>query len=480
MLKLRIFFLSEKSKLFLYFSVLVQHFLLLSFLKLFYFFTDKLNEFHYEIYLPLYELNLINGFSYTFLLHFGIDGISLLFIFLTILLIWVCLIISIDTITDASLLYCFLFFFLELFLILSFLSLDLLFFYIFFEIILIPMFFLIIIWGSRSRKILASFFFFFYTAFGSIFILISILILGSEFGVTDISYLWNFLIPFKKQILIWIFLFFGFCIKIPMFPFHSWLPEAHVEAPTQGSIILAGILLKLGGYGFIRFLLPLCNDTTYIYLPLVYSQAFLGIVYVSIIILRQLDIKKIIAYSSIIHMNIAVLGIFSLSFTGLSGSLVVMIGHGLISSGLFLLIGCLYERYTSRNLNYYGGIVNRMPLFVTFFFLFTLSNISFPGTINFMGEFLIFLGILEYSYFSFFINLFFTIFFGAFYSFWLFNRISFGELKVLYLFYYYDLTESEFISLFILFFWIILIGCYPFLFFDLIIFPIKNLILRYN
>lgn len=412
------------------------------------YFVDK--EFYTFFSYEFCNLNLMNGLNYKLSLSLGYDGLSLLFLFLTSLLFFICLNLSFDNLNNLSVSYFFFLMVLELFVCLSFLSLDIFFFYIFFEIVVIPMFFLIFIWGSRSRKILAAFLFFIYTALGSIFILIVIILMIGEFGTTDIRCLWCMEIPFKKQCIIWLFLFFGFSIKVPMFPFHSWLPEAHVEAPTVGSIILAGLLLKLGGYGFIRFLLPLCNKVNYLFTPLVYCLSLVSIIFCSFIIIRQVDIKKIIAYSSIIHMNVSILGIFSFTYEGLAGSLMLMFGHGLISGGFFLLIGVLYERYGTRLIYYYGGIVRRMPLFVLFFFFFTLSNVSFPGTINFIGEFLTFLGVLNFSQFSVLIGAFFVMFFGAFYSFWLFNRVAFGELKEFGIGYFYDLTFSEFFSLLLL------------------------------
>lgn len=263
-----------------------------------------------------------------------------------------------------------------------------------------------------------------------------------------------------------------------MFPVHLWLPEAHVEAPTGGSIILAGILLKLGGYGFLRFLIPLTYKVNDLYTPLVYIFATISIIYCSLIIMRQLDIKKIIAYSSIIHMNMGILGLFSFAMSGVVGSLLLLIGHGFISSALFLLIGVIYKRYGTRLIYYYGGLSMKMPLFTFFFFFFTLANISFPGTVNFVGEFLICLGIFEYSFLGLFINSFFVMFFGTFYSFWLFNRVAFGELKNRYINFFYDLDFFEFFSLFLLLIFTLYLGIKPAFFFSITDLPVRLLLFR--
>ena len=269
----------------------------------------------------------------------------------------------------------------------AFCVVDLFLFYIFFEILLIPMFLLIGIWGSRERKIKASYFFFFFTFLGSIFMLLCIFLIYSYVGSTDILIIASYFFNVKNQIFFFFFFFFTFSIKIPIVPLHLWLPEAHVEAPTSGSIFLAGILLKLGTYGLIRFCFLFFPDACIFFSPLILTLSILGIFYISMLAIRQNDIKKIIAYSSISHMNYIVLGMFSFELIGLEGSIFLMMCHGLVSSALFCSIGILYDRYKTRLILYYSGIINFMPLFSFFFFFFFCANISFPGTCSFIGEF---------------------------------------------------------------------------------------------
>lgn len=372
----------------------------------------------------------------------GIDGISLLFLVLTTLLVPICLLISWYSVKYFLRGYLVIFLVLSFLLIGTFCSLDLLLFYIFFETILIPMFLIIGVWGSRERKVLANYYFFLYTLFGSFLLLLAIIYVLDQIGTTDYTVLAVFSFSTLEQLILWFLMFISFSSKIPMLPLHLWLPEAHVEAPTAGSVILAGILLKLGVYGFIRFSVAFFPIGSYYFTPLIYSLAIVGIIYGSLTAIRQSDLKKIIAYTSIAHMNLVILGIFSYNTLSFQGSIYQSINHGFISSGLFILIGGIYDRYRTRVINYYGGLTHVMPVFVFTFLLFNIANIGFPGTGNFLGELFIFIGLFK-------INNILTLFsalsliISAVYSLWLFNRISFGNLKIQYIRGFVDLNIRE-------------------------------------
>jgi len=442
--------------------------------------------------LILYNLDIItldnNFFSFTyysdifyiFNIHYivGLDGISLLLIILTTLLIPLCICVNINTIHYRFKEYVLLLILLEFLLINTFSVLNLVFFYIFFESVLIPMFLIIGIWGSRQRKIHAAYQFFLYTFFGSIFMLFSILIIYIHLGTTnyDILLLNNFNSLYQK--FLWFAIFFSFAIKIPMIPVHIWLPEAHVEAPTAGSVLLAGILLKLGSYGMLRFLIPIFPEATIYFLPLVYTFSIIGIIYGSLTTLRQIDLKKIIAYSSVVHMNFALLGLFALNLEGIQGSIYLMLSHGIVSGALFLCIGCLYDRYHTRILRYYGGLVLTMPIFSCFFLIFTLANIAFPGTSSFVGEFLIFLGIFKENIT---VAMFSAIgsVLSASYSVWLYNRVIFKNINMLYFSLFRDLKAIERIFFYPLLFLVFLLGIYPKFFLDLTYISVLRIILIY-
>lgn len=310
-----------------------------------------------------------------------------------------------------------------------FCSTHLLIFYLLFESVLIPMFILVGIWGSRERKIFASKQLLLYTLFGSLFVLNAIIYFLLNNGSADINIINSVILEPEVEFVLWSLFFFGFCIKVPMMPFHLWLPEAHVEAPTAGSVLLAGVVLKLGSYGFVRFLIYLWPFISLYFIPLVFLLATISIIFGSLITLRQIDIKKIIAYSSVVHMNFSLLGLFSFSLPGLLGGLIATLSHGFISSGLFLSVGVLYERYHSRLLKYYGGIAQLMPFFSVFFFFLTLGNISFPFTLNFLGEFLIILGLFYKNLILAVLNVF-SLVLSTIYAFWLMNRLLFGQIKL--------------------------------------------------
>lgn len=381
-------------------------------------------------------------FLYDFSFLIGIDGLSLLFILLTTFLFPFCILINWNQISTYVKEYVLFFFLLEAILILVFSVLDLFLFYVCFESVLIPMFIYIGVWGSRERKIYAAYMLFFYTLVGSLFMLIGILAIFYFFGTTDIQLLHSVTWDVSFQKLLWLSFFASFAVKIPMFPFHIWLPEAHVEAPTAGSVLLAGVLLKMGGYGFLRFTLPMYPEATIYFLPLVFMLAVVAILYTSLTTIRQTDIKRIIAYSSVGHMNMVIVGIFSLTLISIEGSFFLMLSHGIVSGGLFLCIGMLYHKHKTRLIRYYGGLVQMMPIFVSLLCLFVLANLSLPTTSSFVGEFLVLLGTFEKNMWVAFLSSS-TMILGAAYSLWFFNRLSFGNLKLQFINKYVDIDKKE-------------------------------------
>lgn len=436
------------------------------------FFLINLNIFDigYQYVIHVDWLSFLNIY-----VSFGLDGISLLFIILTTFLIVLCILSSWEIIKYNIKMYYIIFLITESLLILVFSSLDLILFYIFFESILIPMFFIIGIWGSRSRRIHASYQFFIYTLLGSIFMLISLIFLNLNIGTTDIQFLKYHDISLYRQLFLWLAFFASFAVKIPMFPFHIWLPEAHVEAPTAGSVLLAGILLKLGSYGFLRFSIPLLTEASVYFLPLIYSLSIIAIIYASMTTIRQIDLKKIIAYSSIVHMNFALLGLFTFNFQSIAGSYFLMLSHGIVSGGLFLCVGVLYDRYHTRLLKYYNGLNMFMPIFSICFLLLTLSNVSFPGTISFIGEFLVIIGVFQFNTFVIFFGSL-SLILGGVYAFWLYNRVFFGSIQWLYIQKFSDLNLREFLILFPLIILIISGGIYSDRYFQLFFVPLCNLV----
>jgi NADH-quinone oxidoreductase subunit M len=393
-------------------------------------------------------------FSYSF----GLDGLSTSFLFLSCLLIFLCILFIWDELKFKE--YSINLLLIGLFLSLIFTVEDLLLFYVFFEAILIPMYLVIGIWGSRERKIRAVYLFFFYTLWGSLLTLVGILYIYSQTGSLNFEYLSSYPFTITEQLFLWAAFFLSFASKIPMFPVHIWLPEAHVEAPTVGSVLLAGILLKLGVYGFIRYNLTLFFDASVYFSPLVYFLCIVGVIYASLSALRQTDLKRIIAYSSIAHMNLVVLGIFSFNVSGLEGSIIQSISHGFVSGGMFLLIGILYNRYHTRFLHYYGGIVHFMPVFSGLFLVFTMANIALPGTSSFIGEFLLLLGIYKENTLTAVLSALGVILSGA-YSLWLYNRVVFGNIKVSYTKLFNDINLREFVIMFSLLVFLLVLGISP-------------------
>jgi len=395
---------------------------------------------------------------------FGIDGISLFFILLTTLLTPLCILISWNSVKVNLKEFLIAFLVMEFFLIGVFSVLDLLLFYIFFESVLIPMYLIVGVWGSRERKIRAAYFFFLYTLLGSVLMLLSILYIYYQAGTTSYEVLLTFVFSDIEQKFLWFTFFTSFATKVPMIPVHLWLPEAHVEAPTAGSVILAGVLLKLGTYGFIRFSFPLFPEASFYFAPFVYSLSIIGIVYASFTAIRQTDFKRIIAYTSVAHMNLVMVGLFSFNTIGLEGAILQSLSHGFVASALFLIIGVVYERHHTRMVKYYGGLVHTMPIYVLIFLFFTMSNIGLPGTGSFVGEFLILTGSFKTNTSATFISATGMII-GGCYSLWLFNRIAYGNIKTQYFKHYMDLNKREFFIFLPLILGTFVIGLYPKVFF---------------
>lgn len=410
-------------------------------------------------------------------LHFtlGIDGISIFFLLLTTLLIPLCILTSWNSIGFNLKEFLIAFLVLDFLLIGVFCILDLLFFYIFFESVLIPMFLIVGIWGSRERKILAAYYFFLYTFLGSVLMLISILYIYWQVGTTDYELLLTFSFSEVEQKLLWFAFFLAFASKVPMIPVHLWLPEAHVEAPTAGSVILAGVLLKLGTYGFIRFSLPLFPKASFFFAPLVYTIAVTGIIYTSFTAIRQTDFKRIIAYTSIAHMNLVILGIFSFTTMGIEGAIFQSLSHGFVASALFLIIGVVYDRYRTRIVLYYGGLASVMPIYITIFLFFTMANIALPGTSSFVGEFLILAGSFKVNTSITFLGATGMVIGGA-YSLWLFNRIAYGNLKTQYTQAFLDVNPREFTVFCPLILGTFITGIYPDIFLSSIHMSVNNLV----
>ncbi|MGD9542949.1 MAG: NADH-quinone oxidoreductase subunit M [Methylocystis sp.] len=371
----------------------------------------------------------------------GVDGFSMPFVLLTTFLMPFAILASWDSVQKRVKEYMIAFLVLETLMVGVFCALDLVLFYLFFEGGLIPMFLIIGIWGGK-RRVYASFKFFLYTLVGSLLMLVAILAMYDKAGTTDITVLLKTDFPKEMQTWLWLAFFASFAVKMPMWPVHTWLPDAHVEAPTAGSVILAAILLKMGGYGFIRFSLPMFPDASTNFAPLIYALSVIAIVYTSLVALVQEDIKKLIAYSSVAHMGYVTMGLFTLNAQGVQGAIFQMISHGFVSGALFLCVGVIYDRMHTREIAAYGGLVNRMPIYAFVFMLFTMANVGLPGTTGFIGEFLSLTGAFQANSW---VALIATsgVIFSAAYALYLYRRVIFGVLEKASLKTITDLTPRE-------------------------------------
>ena len=408
----------------------------------------------------------------------GIDGISILFIVLSTLITPLCIVSVNKTIKTKLKEFLIAILIMESLMIGVFCSLDLVIFYLFFEGGLIPMFLIIGIWGG-ARRVYSAFKFFLFTLLGSVLMLIAIISIYWINGTTDIVELYNLGIDENYQNLLWLAFFSSFAVKTPMWPFHTWLPDAHVEAPTAGSVLLAAILLKMAGYGFIRFSIGLFPIASENFVPLIYVLSLVAIVYASLVALMQEDMKKLIAYSSVAHMGYVTLGIFTITQQGLEGGIVQMISHGLVSAALFLCVGVVYDRMHSRLIKTYGGLASIMPKYAVFFMVFTLAAVGLPGTSGFVGEFLILMGVFKKSFLVATIASLGVILAVA-YMLWLYKRVIFGELINKDLVKMLDLNKSEIFILTCLAIPTLFFGFYPEPLLNTIDASISNLIDTYN
>ncbi|RAZ88292.1 NADH-quinone oxidoreductase subunit M [Mesorhizobium hawassense] len=413
---------------------------------------------------------LDSGISY----HMGVDGISMLFVILTTFLMPFCILASWEAIEKRVKAYMIAFLILETLMIGVFCALDIVLFYVFFEAGLIPMFIIIGVWGGK-RRVYASFKFFLYTLAGSVLMLLAIMAMFFQSGTTDIPTLLTHNFPASMQTWLWLAFFASFAVKMPMWPVHTWLPDAHVEAPTAGSVILAAILLKMGGYGFLRFSLPMFPQASEMFAPLIFTLSVVAIIYTSLVALMQEDMKKLIAYSSVAHMGFVTMGIFAMNQEGVQGAIFQMLSHGLVSGALFLCVGVIYDRMHTREIDAYGGLVNNMPKYATVFMIFTMANVGLPGTSGFIGEFLTMLGVFKVNtWVAFFAAT--GVILSAAYALWLYRRVIFGALTKDSLKNLLDLSPREKAIIYPLVVLVIFFGIYPAPVFDATAASVKTLV----
>jgi NADH-quinone oxidoreductase subunit M len=391
--------------------------------------------------------------------HMGVDGISLPFVILTTALMPICIIASWEAIESRVKEYMIAFLVLETLMVGTFSALDLVLFYLFFEGGLIPMFLIIGVWGG-PRRVYASFKFFLYTLLGSVLMLLAIMAMFWQAGTTDIPTLMKFNFPHGMQTWLWLAFFASFAVKMPMWPVHTWLPDAHVEAPTAGSVILAAILLKMGGYGFLRFSVPMFPFASHDLAPLIFALSVVAVVYTSLVALVQEDMKKLIAYSSVAHMGFVTMGIFALTTQGVAGGIFQMISHGIVSAALFLCVGVVYDRMHTREISAYGGLVNTMPLYALVFMVFTMANVGLPGTSGFVGEFMALIGTFRANIPVATLATW-GVILSACYALWLYRKVIFGVLEKPALMGLRDIGAREILILAPLVALTILFGIYP-------------------
>ena len=410
--------------------------------------------------------------------HMGVDGISVLFVVLTAFLVPICILASWQAITLRVREFMIAFLLLECMMIGVFCALDFVLFYLFFEGGLIPMFLIIGVWGG-PRLVYASFKFFLYTLLGSVLLLLALIYMYFDAGSTDIQVLMAHAFSAEAQNWLWLALFASFAVKMPMWPVHTWLPDAHVEAPTAGSVILAGVLLKMGGYGFLRFSLPMLPLASEFFVPLIFTLSVIAVIYTSLVALMQEDMKKLIAYSSVAHMGFVTIGIFTFNTQGIEGGIFQMLSHGIVSAALFLVVGVVYDRIHSREIAHYGGLVNRMPVYAFTFMIFMLASVGLPGTAGFVGEILVLVGVYQ-------VNTWVAalaalgVILGAAYMLWLYRRIIFGKLEKDNLKQITDMNGRE-IALFApLVVLALLMGLYPEPFLNVMHVSVDNLINQYD
>tara|TARA_Y100000817_G_scaffold226807_1_gene179628 strand:- start:4074 stop:5570 length:1497 start_codon:yes stop_codon:yes gene_type:complete len=461
---------SERNNGAIYISIFTSLVNLIITLFLWYSFDKETPDFQF-----VEEINWISGFIK---FKLGIDGISILFIILTALITPICIFSCINSIKSRLKEFLIALLVLETFMIGVFCSLDLVIFYLFFEAGLIPMFLIIGIWGG-PRKVYSAFKFFLFTLLGSVLMLVAIISIYWITGTTDVTQIYQIGIPEEFQYLLWLAFFSSFAVKLPMWPVHTWLPDAHVEAPTPGSVILAAILLKMGGYGFLRFSVGMFPFASEYFTPFVFTLSVIAIIYTSLVALMQDDMKKLIAYSSVAHMGFVTMGIFTFNKQGVEGSIVQMFSHGLISAALFLCVGVLYERTHSRMIKSYGGIVQVLPKYSFLLMIFALGTLGLPGTSGFVGEFLILVGTFK-------VNILVAVLgsigviLAAAYILWLYKRVVFGKLENPQLKKIKDVNFSEGSILIILSFMVLFFGMYPEPLFETVNVSVDNLINNYN